>query len=125
MHEPELRDAEDYVSFESLTKTLTIDYPRMIADLTGTEAQEWNDAEGPDSRCGDDFYWQHDDELRNARVNVDQGSVTITIVDEEGDEIAEGSLDLDESATWSANRTADAEADEDDVDPADQDPAEI
>jgi hypothetical protein len=114
MDEPELRDAEDYVSFDTITQTLTIDYPRMIADLTDTDAGEWNDAEGPDSRCGDDFYWQHDDGLRNARVNVDQGSVTITVTDEDGEEIAEGSLELEESATWYANGGEDANATSDD-----------
>jgi len=114
MDEPELRDAEDYVSFDTITQIMTIDYPRMIADLTGTDADEWNDAEGPDSRCGEDFYWQHDDGGRNARVNVDQGSVTITVTDEDGDEIAEGSLELEESATWYANGGDDASSSSDD-----------
>ena len=113
MDEPELRDAEDYVSFDGTTGTLKVDYPGMIADLTATESAEWGEAEGPDTRCGDDYYWQHDDGLRNARVNVDQGMVTISVVDEDGDEIAEGSLDLDESETWCANGDDQADSDDD------------
>lgn len=107
-----LAEAENYVSFDPATKTLDVDYPRMIADLTGTDASEWNDSEGPESGCGEDMYWQHDDGLRNARVNVDQGAVSITVTDEDDDEIANGSLELDESETWAANGHGDDDEDD-------------
>jgi glutamate N-acetyltransferase/amino-acid N-acetyltransferase len=55
-----------------------------------------------------------DDGLRNARVNVDQESVSITVTDEDGDEIASGSLDLDESETWTTNGGQDDEDDSED-----------
>lgn len=114
MDESELRDAEDYVSADAVTGTLDVDHTAMIADLTGTGKDEWNDAEGPDSRVGDDFYYQHDDELRNARVNVDQSLVTITVTDEDGEEIASGSLDLEVSPTWSANASENLDDHDDD-----------
>jgi hypothetical protein len=114
MEDNGLAEAEDYVSFDPETRTLEVDYPGMIADLTGTDAGEWNDAEGPETGCGDDMYWQHDDGLRNARVNVDQESVSITVTDEDGDEIASGSLDLDESETWTTNGGQDDEDDSED-----------
>ncbi len=117
-----LKDADEYVTFDHATGTIRVDHPAMIADLTGTDPAEWNDAEGPDSRVGNDFYWQHEDGLRNARVNVDQSWVSITIADEEGEILSEGSLELSDSDLWCENSDPDEDDRDDDEHDEDDDP---
>jgi hypothetical protein len=88
----ELRDPSAYVSRDG--DVVETDHAAMLADLTGTEAEEWSDAEGPDSGCGEDYYYHHDVLALDARVNDDQGLLSMTVQDEEGDEVASGSIDM-------------------------------
>lgn len=90
----DLRDAAAYVTRDGTVTN--IDHCAMLADMTGTSADEWESGEGPDTRCGVDHYYYHEVLGMDARINDDQGMLDITILDEDGDEVATGSLDLSE-----------------------------
>ncbi len=90
----DLKDASAYVSREG--DTTVVDHCAMLADMTGTAADEWEAGEGPDSRCGVDHYYYHEVLGLDARVNDDQGMLGITVLDEDGDEVATGSIDISE-----------------------------
>ena len=121
MEEEGLKEADDYVEYDPSEQVVVVDYARMVADLTGTEPDRWEEVDGPDTRCGVDFHFVIDDETLSAQVNVDQGEVSIAVTDDAGDETHSGSLDLNESRTWSEMPEADpfnddAADDEDDDD---------
>ena len=86
-----LKNPATYISREG--HILTIDYCSMLADMTGTRNNEWEEAEGPDSGCGISYYYQHDVLGLDARINNDQGMIQIVVTDEEGNEVAEASLE--------------------------------
>jgi hypothetical protein len=68
-----------------------MDHIQKLAQLTGTDAADWEDAEGPDSRVGVDFYYCHKGG-NTAWVNDDQGHVTFSVYDIEGDEVLSGAF---------------------------------
>lgn len=72
-HRPEIHD-------ESSTM---IDWIGILEELTGRAG--WEDADGPDTRVGDD-YWFACGEETFARLNVDQGYGTLTLSDPSDDE---------------------------------------
>lgn len=91
----ELKEPADYVSLDDDGNTV-VDHAAMLADLTGTEAEGWESAEGPDSGCGESYYYRHDRNALWGRINDDQGSLSITVTDDDEDEVAEGTLDISE-----------------------------
>lgn len=91
----DMKNAAAYVSRDG--DVLEVDHESMLADVTGTKADEWKDSEGPDSRCGIDHYYYHAVLGLDARINDDQGMLSITIVDEEGDEVADAAIDISEA----------------------------
>jgi len=88
----DLKDPATYVKHEG--DVIEVDHQAMLSDMTGTRAPEWSDSEGPDSRCGVDYYYYHDVLGLDARINDDQGLLSITILDEDKDEVAEASIDI-------------------------------
>ncbi len=90
-----LKDASAYVTRDDLVTS--VDHEAMLADLTGTEKDEWESSEGPDSGCGNDFYYYHERRSLDARINDDQGMLSIVVTDEDGDEVEEASIDVSET----------------------------
>lgn len=90
----DLKGAATYVKRDG--EVLEVDHQSMLADITGTRPDEWSDSEGPDSRCGLDYYYYHAVLGLDARINDDQGMLRITVLDEEQDEVAEASIDISE-----------------------------
>ena len=88
----DLKNPAVYVSHDG--ETITVDHQAMLADVTGTKPDEWSDSEGPDSRCGLDYYYYHAVLGLDARINDDQGMIGITVLDEEQDEVAAASIDI-------------------------------
>jgi hypothetical protein len=101
MDENELKEAEDYVTRDEETGTIEVDHIGMLCDLTGTEPEAWADAEGPDSGVGIDHYYVTTDESLNARIGEDQGHLDIVVRDEDGEDVANASIDMSDSPTWS------------------------
>jgi hypothetical protein len=91
----DLRNPTTYVKHDG--DTIEVDHQAMLADITGTRAEEWSDSEGPDSRCGVDYYYYHGVLGLDARINDDQGLLSITVLDEDEDEVAEASIDISEA----------------------------
>jgi len=58
-----------------------LDLAGMLAALTGTRALNWEFQEGPESRCGVDFYLRHS-QGREAYINIDQGHFTVSVTGE-------------------------------------------
>jgi hypothetical protein len=42
----------------------------------------WESTDGPETRCGVDYYFAHRSSRSEAYINCDQGYVTITVDDE-------------------------------------------
>ena len=91
----DLKDASSYVTRDG--DGVTVDHCAMLADMTGTGADEWSEGDGPDTRCGVDYYYHHEVLGMDARINDDQGMLEIMILDEDGDEVATGSIDISEA----------------------------
>ena len=62
-------------------KMTGLDLAGMLAVLTGTRAIDWEFQEGPESRCGVDFYLRHS-QGREAYINIDQGHFTVSVTGE-------------------------------------------
>ena len=56
-----------------------INYQKALARLTGTRAACWKPANGPETRCGVDYYFEHRSRKSEAYINWDQGHVTISV----------------------------------------------
>ena len=69
------------MSLIQAAKVVRMDLPRMLAVLTGTCARDWKIREGPDSRCGIDYYYRHR-QGSEAYINIDQGHFTISLAGE-------------------------------------------
>jgi hypothetical protein len=50
----------------------------MLAALTGTRARAWKAQNGPETRCGVDYYYGHSQGIE-AYINIDQGHYTISV----------------------------------------------
>ena len=48
-----------------------------LCKATGTRPEEWEFLDGPDSRCGVDYWLKHKPTGKEAYVNDDQGHVTV------------------------------------------------
>jgi hypothetical protein len=48
-----------------------------LCRLTSTRPDEWEFLDGPDSRCGVDYWLRHKPTGKEAYVNDDQGHVTV------------------------------------------------
>ena len=90
----DLKDASAYVTRDGIATT--VDHEAILADITGTETQDWESAEGPDSGCGENYYYHHASMALDARINDDQGMLAIVVFDADGDEIHEASIDVSE-----------------------------
>ncbi len=71
---------------ESACQIVSYDMEGLLAALTGTRAKAWKSQNGPDTRCGVDFYYAHSSG-KEAYINVDQGHFTISV---DGDTIFSG-----------------------------------
>ena len=69
------------MSRKRAVEVVTLNLPGMLAVLTGTRAREWKLRDGPDSRCGIDYYYRHRPG-NEAYINVDQGHFTISVAGE-------------------------------------------
>ena len=69
------------MSRKQAVKVVALNLPRMLALLTGTRARDWKAQDGPDSRCGIDYYYGHR-QGNEAYINVDQGHFTISAAGE-------------------------------------------
>jgi hypothetical protein len=54
------------------------DLPGLLAVLTGTRARAWKSQNGPDTRCGVDYYYAHSSG-KEAYINIDQGHFTVAV----------------------------------------------
>lgn len=64
-----------------------MDLQSMIAERTGTEADDWEEFDGPESGVGVDYWYAHKVHGWQAYVVVDQDDVSISVTDEEGYEV--------------------------------------
>ena len=64
-----------------------MDLTTMIAERTGTEAVDWEEFDGPESGVGVDYWYGHKELGWQAYVVVDQDDVSISVTDEDGDEV--------------------------------------
>ena len=62
-------------------KAVSTNLPGMLAVLTGTRAREWKTRDGPDSRCGIDYYYRYLDGSE-AYINIDQSHFAISVAGE-------------------------------------------
>jgi len=69
-------------------RTVVFYFPKMLSRLTDTAAKSWKETNGPESRCGLDYYFRHS-AGREAYINVDQEIVTINI---DGEIVFSGNL---------------------------------
>jgi|APFre7841882654_1041346.scaffolds.fasta_scaffold230114_1 hypothetical protein len=66
------------MSRKQRAKMTGLDLAGMLAVLTGTRALDWEFQEGPESRCGVDFYLRHS-QGRETYINIDQGHFTVSV----------------------------------------------
>lgn len=59
-------------------QVVVYDLPGLLAALTATRAKAWKSQNGPDMRCGVDYYYAHSSG-KQAYVNVDQGHFTVSV----------------------------------------------
>jgi hypothetical protein len=72
------------------------EYPahlELLAELTETEPEEWEGADGPESGCGTDLYYILPRTGQEAWINLDQEEVTISV---DGNTLFTGSPTLEE-----------------------------
>ena len=58
-----------------------MDILKYIAKHTDTKPKDWKLIDGPDSRCGTNYWFEHKDG-RQVYANDDQGFLSIEILDE-------------------------------------------
>ena len=49
----------------------------LLADLTNTELEDWEQTNGPDSGLGEDYYYSHSTTGSEAWINEDQDHMVI------------------------------------------------
>lgn len=59
-------------------QVVTYDFNGLLAALTGTRAKAWKSQNGPDTRCGVDYYYAHSSG-KEAYINIDQGHFTVSV----------------------------------------------
>jgi hypothetical protein len=59
-------------------QVVTCDFNGLLAALTGTRARAWKSQNGPDTRCGVDYYYAHSGG-KEAYINIDQGHFTVSV----------------------------------------------
>lgn len=70
---------------------VTFDFVGMLANLTGKTG--WTEMDGPDSRCGLDYYYRLPRGASEAYINVDQDSIVVTV---DAETVYTGSIDDEE-----------------------------
>ena len=56
-------------------------FPLLLEELTGIKKKKWKEMNGPDSGCGLDYWYKSG--KKEAYINVDQGYISVTYVDNE------------------------------------------
>jgi hypothetical protein len=73
------------------------EYPQhlhILSDLTNTDPEEWEPANGPESGMGNDSYYIHPNTNQEVWINEDQDYITVAC---DGETLYEGYIDrLDE-----------------------------
>lgn len=59
-------------------QVVTYDLEGLLAALTGTRTRAWKPQNGPETRCGVDYYYAHNSG-KEAYINVDQRHFTISV----------------------------------------------
>jgi hypothetical protein len=62
---------------------VTFNFPKFLQSLT--EYKGWHEVNGPDSRCGIDYWYEcvdEDGEQHSAYINIDQGEMTVSLDEE-------------------------------------------
>ncbi len=59
----------------------------ILASVTGSQVDDWEDLDGPDSGVGVDFWFRHRTTGVEAYANLDQDHVTISV---DGERVFEG-----------------------------------
>lgn len=57
---------------------VTYDLEGILGALTRTRAKAWKAQNGPDTRCGVDYYYAHTSG-KEAYINIDQGHFTVSV----------------------------------------------
>lgn len=74
---------------------VTFNFQGLLAAVTqDTQARAWHEADGPDSGCGLDYWYEHW-RYGLVYINVDQGNVKISVCDTD-EVLYEGDLAEDE-----------------------------
>lgn len=73
--------------------SIPMDIGKALANYTKTAEADWESTEGPDSRCGQDYYYKNTKTGQEAYVNIDQGHITIAI---DGEGVYDGPMNSDE-----------------------------
>lgn len=70
-------------------RRVSFDFQKMLAAITKTRPEDWQEVWGPDTGCGLDYWFEHRDG-RSAYLNVDQTWLSISI---DGEQILSGPWD--------------------------------
>jgi len=72
---------------------VSIDYAGIIAEMTGTDAADWEEVDGPESGVGVDYHYAHAAGA-TAYIVHDQERISISVTDAYGDEGESLAFDL-------------------------------
>jgi len=100
----ELPEAEEE---EEVTSQDSVDYLELLAQQTGTPANQWKEVDGPESNTGVDFWFINEKASKVAYINNDQGDISISIEDQEPEETLtapEGQPITDEPSKTTPNK---------------------
>lgn len=88
-------DPVDFVSIDG--PTVTIDYAGIIAEMTGTDAADWEAVDGPESGVGVDYHYLHTTGA-TAYVVQDQTHISISVTNPHSGEDESIEFDLPDEA---------------------------
>lgn len=85
-------DPTKYVTVQETDYATVVetDYEGLLAEMTGTEREGWEEFDGPDTGVGVGYHYAHAESGMTAYINVDQGQYAIDVSDADGEEV--GSL---------------------------------
>lgn len=58
-------------------KVVSQDFVGLLSKLTGKKG--WDEINGPDSGCGNDYWYSHNGSGSEAHINIDQDAVMVAV----------------------------------------------
>jgi hypothetical protein len=56
-----------------------VNYPEILAKITGTSAGDWDEVAGPSTGCGSEYWYRHGPEGLLAYINLDQEVLNVDV----------------------------------------------